>query len=124
MEIIHLSGYTEDEKFNIAIKYLVPKALKDNGLKAEEVTLEDDALLEVIRRYTREAGVRHLQREISKIFRKVVKEILQSKTVKTVVITKDNLEDYLGVYRFQYGIAEETDQVGQVTGLALSLIHI
>ena len=118
MEIIHLSGYTEDEKFNIAIKYLVPKALKDNGLKAEEVTLEDDALLEVIRRYTREAGVRHLQREISKIFRKVVKEILQSKTVKTVVITKDNLEDYLGVYRFQYGIAEETDQVGQVTGLA------
>ena len=118
MEIIHLSGYTEYEKFNIAIKYLVPKALKDNGLKAEEVTLEDDALLEVIRRYTREAGVRHLQREISKIFRKVVKEILQSKTVKTVVITKDNLEDYLGVYRFQYGIAEETDQVGQVTGLA------
>ena len=118
MEIIHLSGYTEDEKFNIAIKYLVPKALKDNGLKAEEVTLEDDALLEVIRRYTREAGVRHLQREISKIFRKVVKEILQSKAVKTVVITKDNLEDYLGVYRFQYGLAEETDQVGQVTGLA------
>ena len=118
MEIIHLSGYTEDEKFNIAIKYLVPKALKDNGLKAEEVTLKDDALVEVIRRYTREAGVRHLQREISKIFRKVVKEILQSKAVKTVVITKDNLEDYLGVYRFQYGLAEETDQVGQVTGLA------
>ena len=118
MEIIHLSGYTEDEKFNIAIKYLVPKALKYNGLKAEEVTLKDDALVEVIRRYTREAGVRHLQREISKIFRKVVKEILQSKAVKTVVITKDNLEDYLGVYRFQYGLAEETDQVGQVTGLA------
>ena len=118
MEIIHLSGYTEDEKFNIAIKYLVPKASKDNGLKAEEVTLKDDALVEVIRRYTREAGVRHLQREISKIFRKVVKEILQSKAVKTVVITKDNLEDYLGVYRFQYGLAEETDQVGQVTGLA------
>ena len=118
MEIIHLSGYTEDEKFNIAIKYLVPKSLKDNGLKAEEVTLKDDALVEVIRRYTREAGVRHLQREISKIFRKVVKEILQSKAVKTVVITKDNLEDYLGVYRFQYGLAEETDQVGQVTGLA------
>lgn len=118
MEIIHLSGYTEDEKFNIAIKYLVPKASKDNGLKDEEVTLKDDALVEVIRRYTREAGVRHLQREISKIFRKVVKEILQSKAVKTVVITKDNLEDYLGVYRFQYGLAEETDQVGQVTGLA------
>jgi len=118
MEIINLSGYTEDEKFNIAIKYLVPKAMKDNGLKADEVTLEDDALLDMIRRYTREAGVRHLQREISKVFRKVVKEILQSKTVKAVTVTKDNLEDYLGVYRYQYGMAEEIDQVGQVIGLA------
>ena len=118
MEVIHLSGYTEDEKFNIAIKYLLPKAMKDNGLKAEEVTLEDGALLEMIRRYTREAGVRHLQREISKVFRKVVKEILQNKKVKTVTVTKDNLEEYLGVYRYHYGIAEETDQVGQVTGLA------
>ncbi|MCL4125119.1 UNVERIFIED_CONTAM: hypothetical protein GTU68_004870 [Idotea baltica] len=88
MEIIHLSGYTEDEKFNIAVKYLLPKALKENGLKTTEVTVEDDALLEVIRRYTREAGVRHLQREISKIFRKVVKEILQNKKVKVVTITK------------------------------------
>jgi ATP-dependent Lon protease len=118
MEIIHLSGYTEDEKFNIAQKYLLPKAMKDNGLKPEEVQLEDAALLEVIRRYTREAGVRNLQREVSKIFRKVVKQILQNKAVKKVVITIGNLEDYLGVYHYQYGIAEETDQVGQVTGLA------
>jgi ATP-dependent Lon protease len=118
MEIIHLSGYTEDEKFNIARKYLLPKAMKDNGLKPEEVQLEDAALLEVIRRYTREAGVRNLQREVSKIFRKVVKQILQNKAVKQMVVTIDNLEDYLGVYHYQYGIAEETDQVGQVTGLA------
>lgn len=118
MEVIHLSGYTEDEKFNIAIKYLLPKAMKDNGLKADEVTIEDEALVEIIRRYTREAGVRHLQREVSKIFRKVVKEIIQSKKIKTINITTDNLENYLGVYRYQYGIAEEKDQVGQVTGLA------
>ena len=118
MEIIHLSGYTEDEKFNIARKYLLPKAMKDNGLKPEEVQLEDAALLEVIRRYTREAGVRNLQREVSKIFRKVVKQILQNKAVKKMVVTIDNLEDYLGVYHYQYGIAEENDQVGQVTGLA------
>ena len=118
MEIIHLSGYTEDEKFNIAMKYLLPKAMKDNGLKQEEVKIEEAALLEVIRRYTREAGVRNLQREISKIFRKVVKQILLNKSVKKVTINVDNLEDYLGVYHYQYGIAEETDQVGQVTGLA------
>ena len=118
MEIIHLSGYTEDEKFNIARKYLLPKAMKDNGLKPEEVQLDDAALLEVIRRYTREAGVRNLQREVSKIFRKVVKQILQNKAVKKMIVTIDNLEDYLGVHHYQYGIAEETDQVGQVTGLA------
>ena len=118
MEIIHLSGYTEDEKFNIARKYLLPKAMKDNGLKVDEVHIEDDALLEVIRRYTREAGVRNLQREVSKIFRKVVKQILQSKLLKKRVITLNNIEEYLGVYHYQYGMAEETDQVGQVTGLA------
>ena len=118
MEIIHLSGYTEDEKFNIARKYLLPKAMKDNGLKVDEVHIEDEALLEVIRRYTREAGVRNLQREVSKIFRKVVKRILQNKPLNKMVITLDNIEDYLGVYHYQYGVAEETDQVGQVTGLA------
>ena len=118
MEIIHLSGYTEDEKFNIARKYLLPKAMKDNGLKLDEVHIEDDALLEVIRRYTREAGVRNLQREVSKIFRKVVKQILQSKLLNKRVITLKNIEEYLGVYHYQYGMAEETDQVGQVTGLA------
>ena len=118
MEIIHLSGYTEDEKFNIARKYLLPKAMKDNGLKVDEVHIEDDALLEVIRRYTREAGVRNLQREVSKIFRKVVKQILQSKLLKKRLITLNNIEEYLGVYHYQYGMAEETDQVGQVTGLA------
>lgn len=118
MEIIHLSGYTEDEKFNIATKYLVPKARKDNGLKTSEVSIDDEVLIEVIRRYTREAGVRNLQREISKIFRKVVKQILKNKSTQKIAVTVDNLEDYLGVYRYHYGIAEEDDRVGQVTGLA------
>ncbi len=118
MEIIHLSGYTEDEKLNIAMKYLLPKALKDNGLKAGEIEIQSNAVLEVIRRYTREAGVRNLQRDISKIARKVVTEILQKKLVEKVVVSKDNLEDYLGVYIYQYGLAEDSDQVGQVTGLA------
>lgn len=118
MEIIHLSGYTEDEKLNIAIKYLLPKALKNNGLKVEEVEIKQDAVLDIIRRYTREAGVRSLEREISKICRKVVKEILQTKPSKQLVVSTDNLEDYLGVYHYKFGVAEETDQVGQVTGLA------
>ena len=118
MEIIHLSGYTEDEKLNIAIKYLLPKALKNNGLKVEEVKIEQDAILDIIRRYTREAGVRSLEREISKICRKVVKEILQTKPGKQLVVSADNLDDYLGVYHYKFGVAEETDQVGQVTGLA------
>ncbi|RKZ95820.1 MAG: endopeptidase La [Gammaproteobacteria bacterium] len=118
MEIIHLSGYTEDEKLNIASKYLLPKALKNNGLKDEEVNIGQDALLDIIRRYTREAGVRSLEREISKICRKVVKEILQEKPNKKIIITADNLEDYLGVYHYKFGVAEEIDQIGQVTGLA------
>jgi len=118
MEIIHLSGYTEDEKLNIAIQYLLPKALKDNGLKKGEVLIEQGSILEIIRRYTREAGVRNLQREISKICRKLVKQILQDKPEDKLVVTPENLEDYLGVYHFQYGVAEEIDQVGQVTGLA------
>ncbi len=118
MEIIRLSGYTEDEKLNIAIKYLLPKALKDNGLKANEIDVKDDALLEIIRRYTREAGVRSLQREISKICRKVVTEILKNKSKDQIIVSADNIEDYLGVYHYQYGVADELDQVGQVTGLA------
>ncbi len=118
MEIIRLAGYTEDEKLNIATQYLLPKALKDNGLKEGEVEIKDEVIIEIIRRYTREAGVRNLQREISKICRKVVKQIVQEKTAEKITVSMDNIEDYLGVYHFQYGIAEEKDQIGQVTGLA------
>ncbi len=118
MEIIRLAGYTEDEKLNIALQYLLPKAIKDNGLKAKEVEITSDAIMEIIRRYTREAGVRNLQREISKICRKLVKQILQNAPAEKVVVTKDNLEDYLGVNHYQYGIADENDRIGQVTGLA------
>jgi ATP-dependent Lon protease len=118
MEIIRLAGYTEDEKLNIAMKYLLPKAIKENGLKADEVEITDDAVMEIIRRYTREAGVRNLQREISKICRKLVKKILQEKSSHKVVVNADNIEEYLGVYHFQYGVAEEDDRIGQVTGLA------
>jgi ATP-dependent Lon protease len=118
MEIIRLAGYTEDEKLNIAIKYLLPKAIKQNGLKADEVEITEDAIMEIIRRYTREAGVRSLEREISKICRKLVKQILQEKSKDKLVVTAKNIEDYLGVYHFQYGVAEESDRIGQVTGLA------
>ena len=118
MEIIRLAGYTEDEKLNIALQYLLPKAIKDNGLKAKEVEITSDAIMEIIRRYTREAGVRNLQREISKICRKLVKQILKDAPDEKVVVTKENLEDYLGVYHYQYGIADENDRIGQVTGLA------
>lgn len=118
MEIIRLAGYTEDEKLNIALQYLLPKAIKDNGLKADEVEITSEAIMEIIRRYTREAGVRNLQREISKICRKLVKQILKDAPDEKVVVTKDNLEEYLGVYHYQYGIADENDRIGQVTGLA------
>jgi ATP-dependent Lon protease len=118
MEIIRLAGYTEDEKLSIAEQYLLPKAIKDNGLKKNEVTIESTAIREVIRRYTREAGVRNLQREISKICRKLVKQILQENPSEKLVVSADNLEDYLGVYHYQYGVKEEYDQIGQVTGLA------
>ena len=118
MEVIRLAGYTEDEKVNIAERYLIPKQMKNNGLKDDEVTIREAALRDVIRHYTREAGVRNLEREISKICRKVVKEVLlKSKTTK-VVVTPKSLEKYLGVQRFRYGRAEEFDQIGQVTGLA------
>ena len=118
MEVIRLSGYTEDEKVNIAERYLVPKAMKENGLKDEELAISDNALTDVIRRYTREAGVRNLERDISKICRKVVKELISNEKDGAVQVSKRNLDKYLGVPKFRYGRAEETDGVGQVTGLA------
>ncbi|HHN75623.1 MAG TPA: endopeptidase La, partial [Acidobacteria bacterium] len=117
MEVIRLAGYTEDEKFHIAHDYLIPKQLKNNGLKENEVVFYESAVREIIQHYTREAGVRGLEREISKICRKIVKEHLLKKKKKTVV-TPRNLERFLGVKRYRYGVAEEEDQVGQVTGLA------
>ncbi len=117
MEVIRLAGYTEDEKYNIAQNYLIPKQIKNNGLKEGEVTIYESAVRDIIRHYTREAGVRNLEREISKICRKVVKEHLLGKKTRTVVSSK-NLDKFLGVKRFRYGEAEERDQVGQVTGLA------
>lgn len=122
MEVIRLPGYTEDEKKNIAMKYLVPKVMKSNGLKENEFHIADTAVRDIIRYYTREAGVRNLEREISKICRKVVKSLVlkkgKDKDKSKVSITTRSLEKYLGVKRFSYGSAEEKDQVGQVTGLA------
>jgi len=118
MEVIRLSGYTEDEKVNIAERYLITKQMKNNGLKEGELTIGEDAVRDIIRYYTREAGVRNLEREIAKICRKVVKEILLDEDVTSVDVTSENSEKYLGVKRFRFGRAEENDQVGQVTGLA------
>jgi len=139
MEVIRLSGYTEDEKLHIASKYLIPKEMKENGVKKTELTITDEAILDVIRYYTREAGVRSLEREISKICRKVVKALLQKKgSEKTKKVADDNpeslkakkktptlmkltpkdLEKYLGVKKYRYGVAEAEDRVGEVTGLA------
>jgi ATP-dependent Lon protease len=118
MEVIRIPGYTEDEKASIARRYLLPKQVKANGLRAEEIKVSDPAILEVIRHYTREAGVRNLERELSKICRKSVKELLLERDRKVVSVTPKNLAKYLGVKRFRYGRAEENDQVGQVTGLA------
>jgi len=118
MEVIRLSGYTEDEKVNIAERYLIPKQLTNNGLKEEEVAIRDGALRDIIRHYTREAGVRNMEREISKICRKVVKEILLKPKSGKVTVAPKSLEKYLGVPRFRYGRADERDQIGQVTGLA------
>jgi ATP-dependent Lon protease len=117
MEIIRIAGYTEVEKMEIARRHLIPAMAKAHGLEAEEWSLEDDALKEVIRRYTREAGVRNLEREIAKLARKSVKELLTSKK-KSIRVTLKNLEDYLGVQKYRYGEAELEDQVGVVTGLA------
>ncbi len=118
MEVIRLSGYTEDEKVTIAERYLIPKQMKNNGLKDGEIVIRESTVRDVIRHYTREAGVRNLEREISKICRKVVKEVLLKKRSSTVTVTRKALEKYLGVQRFQFGRADEHDQVGQVTGLA------
>jgi ATP-dependent Lon protease len=118
MEVIRIPGYTEDEKLNIAIKYLVPKQIKENGLKPEEIVFQQTAVREIIQRYTREAGVRNLEREISKICRKAVKAKLLKPATRKLTITSKNIEKYLGVKRFRFGSADEKDQVGQVTGLA------
>jgi ATP-dependent Lon protease len=118
MEVIRLSGYTEDEKLNIALRHLIAKQISRNGLKEKELKIEDSAIIGVIRYYTREAGVRSLEREISKICRKAVKNILLKKEKAPVVVNQDNLKDYLGVQRFDYGKADKNNQVGQVTGLA------
>jgi len=122
MEIIHLSGYTEDEKVNIAMRYLLPKQLKAHGLKEAEVSITDDTLRDIVRYYTREAGVRKLEQEVSKVCRKVVKALLTAKADaghhKKVDVTPDTLETYLGVRRYDFGVAAKENQVGQVTGLA------
>ena len=118
MEVIRLSGYTEDEKTSIAIKYLLPKQLKNNGVKEAELKVHDDAVRDIVRYYTREAGVRSLERELSKICRKVVKGLQLKKMTAPVAVTADNLNEFLGVRKYNYGRAENQNQVGQVVGLA------
>ena len=119
MEVIRLPGYTEDEKMNIAKKYLLPKQMKNNGLKDGELKVDEKVLLDIIRYYTREAGVRSLEREIAKICRKAVRELLTNKgKAKSVTVTSKSLEKFLGVQRFRFGKAEEENRIGQVTGLA------
>ena len=118
MEVIRLSGYTEDEKTSIAMKYLLPKQLKNNGVKDEELLITEGAVRDMVRYYTREAGVRSLERELSKICRKVVKGLQLKKLQPQVVVNEDNLPDFLGVRKYTYGRAESQNQVGQVVGLA------
>lgn len=118
MEVIRIPGYTEDEKVNIADRYLLPKQLKANGLKDKELILPTDTIRDLIRHYTREAGVRNLEREIAKVCRKVVMSNVLDKEVKSVEVTPDVLEDYAGVRRFKFGLADKENQVGMVTGLA------
>jgi ATP-dependent Lon protease len=118
MEVIRLSGYTEDEKVNIAERYLLPKQMKANGVKKTELTVTESALRDIVRYYTREAGVRALEREVSKICRKVVKTLLLKKRTGKVIVNARNLDKYLGVRRYTFGMAEKENQVGQVTGLA------
>jgi ATP-dependent Lon protease len=118
MEVIRLSGYTEDEKTNIAIRYLLPKQLKNNGIREGELDVKEDAVRDIVRYFTREAGVRSLERELSKICRKVVKGLLLKKYEPTVVVNAENLGEFLGVRKYSYGRAEAQNQVGQVVGLA------
>lgn len=118
MEVIRLSGYTEDEKTSIAQRYLLPKQIKNNGLKEAEISVAESAIRDIIRYYTREAGVRALEREVSKICRKVVKMLLLKKTEKKVVVTSKNIDKFLGVRRYDFGVAEKENQIGQVVGLA------
>ena len=118
MEVIRLSGYTEDEKVNIAQRYLLPKQMKNNGVKRDELLVTEAAVRDIIRYYSREAGVRSLEREISKICRKVIKSLMTRGGQKRVSVTPRNLAKFLGVRRYTFGIAEKEDQVGQVTGLA------
>jgi ATP-dependent Lon protease len=118
MEVIRLAGYTEDEKTHIAMKYLLPKQIKNNGLKNGEIDVQESAILDIIRYYTREAGVRSLEREISKICRKVVKLLLLKSEAAPIVIQAENLEKFLSVKRFDFGLANKQNQIGQVTGLA------
>jgi len=129
MEVIRLSGYTEDEKINIALRYLVPKQIENHGIKENELLIRESAIRDIVRFYTREAGVRNLEREISKICRKVVKQILLKRQSHRITITPNSLERYLGVKRFRYGEVDDHDQIGQVTGLAWTevggeLLHI
>ncbi len=118
MEVIRIPGYTEDEKLNIAKRYLVPKQIKNNGLKEDELAITDGAIRDIIRYYTREAGVRNLERELARVCRKVVKEMVLDSSQKKVTVKPPGVEKYLGVRRFRYGRAEETDRVGLATGLA------
>ena len=118
MEVIRLSGYTEDEKINIAVRYLLPKQVKQNGLAPEELKVHDDVILDIIRYYTREAGVRNLERELARICRKTVKGLVSKGDGKKVTVTARNLDKFLGVRKYTYGVAERQNQVGQVTGLA------
>jgi ATP-dependent Lon protease len=118
MEVIRLPGYTEDEKQNIGRRFLLPKQVKQNGLKDGELTVEDGAILDIIRHYTRESGVRNLERESAKICRKAVKQLLLEPETRKVDVTAENLDKFLGVRRFRFGRAEEANRVGLVTGLA------
>ncbi|RKZ36212.1 MAG: endopeptidase La [Gammaproteobacteria bacterium] len=118
MEVIRISGYTENEKLKIATRYLLPKQMKNNGLRDDEVTVSEKVIQEIIRHYTREAGVRNMEREIAKICRKVVKQQIVRKSDTTVRVSPRGLEKYLGVKRFRFGRAEEQDRIGQITGLA------
>ena len=118
LEVIRIPGYTEDEKLNIATKYLVPKQMEQHGLKEKEIKISKGVLTDIVRYYTRESGVRNLEREIAKICRKSVKQLALNPDKKLINVTSKNLDDYLGVKRFRYGVVDEKDEIGQVTGLA------